>query len=278
MTTSKLQKMLHQHHYHPWLWRWPELIAVLNRLEYAFFPRNATVWRFLKHEMSRLEPADHGPVWLDAGFGYGQFLYRAARQLPGVRFLVLENAQTHLQFAARYAERTGLNNIQPIYQDLSAAPQYAGPLQTIVCVSVMQYVDDPLALLRYWRSQASPDGRLFLYMPLQHETVVVPYDQNQKRHWLTEEQVVALLQEAGWQVIQKTAAVGRWGYAAHLLHHHLARTFLATPFVLRLPLGLFYVAPLLVLFAILLLLNGVWKIPPFRGMLFVGRPSMSGLD
>lgn len=273
MISTKLQKILHQHNYHPWLWRRPKLIAILNCLEYAFFPRNATVWRYLKPEVLRRQN-DHGKsVWLDAGFGYGQFLYPAARRLPHVRFLAQEREAPHLQFAARYAEERGLDNITPLHQDLNADPQYTVPLDTIVCVSVMQYVDDPVGLLASWRSQATADGRLFLYMPLQQEKVIVDYDRSQKRHWLNEAQVEALLEQGGWEVTAKAAAVGRFGYAAHLLHNHMARTYLASPFWLRAPVALIYIAPLLLPFALLLLLNRWVKLPPIRGMLFVGVPS-----
>lgn len=153
-------------------------------------------------------------IVLDAGCGeLAQFTRLLARRLPALRFLGLDlKLAPHERLPA---------NVWLCMGDLRALP-LRGPLRAIVCVDVLEHVEDARALLFDFARCLPGRGMLFLHVPSRDERTFLP-GVDREYSWLGPprpgdrhfwsgfdlEELRRWLDEAGFDVVSSRCTFGR---------------------------------------------------------------------
>jgi glycosyltransferase involved in cell wall biosynthesis len=191
--------------------RWTDgVVALWTILRYAFVddqenadPGYTTLLRLLRAErynrwMFRQLAPWVGQRVLEIGAGIGSF----TRYLTGRELVVATELNSHyLRILENTFERHTWVEVMPLdLTDFDPAPLAARGLDTIVCLNVLEHVEDDRGALRRLHASLAPGGRLLLLVPA-HEWLFGAIDRAIDHHRRYERAgLVAKLEEAGFRV------------------------------------------------------------------------------
>ncbi len=220
MAKNNWGKKLLQHQYPPIVYRYPILIRLL------FFWNRLTTLRVWHIRSAIRREMNKGPikVW-DVGMGEGQYLWWMSKNWNNRQYWGLDYHFPHIEFAHRLRKVSVTYNVGLMYSKLSwiSDIQYA---DLIICIGVLQYIEDDRAAIHRLFHLLAPDGKMILYVPVNGRNIFPCYSkyiaslpnyellQNRKRIYKPEE-VIEKLNEVGFELVDIQYTYGKWGIMAY---------------------------------------------------------------
>jgi 2-polyprenyl-3-methyl-5-hydroxy-6-metoxy-1,4-benzoquinol methylase len=148
---------------------------------------------------------------LDVGCGSGN----VARGLRAAGATEIAGVEVHPTFAAE--ARDALDElVVATIEDALAEHKLRGPFDTILCYDVLEHLVDPAPVLRDLLALAAPGGHLHVSVPNARNFTLLrdlllrgtfgytDFGHRDYTHlrWFTRRDIVATVQDAGWQVLQ----------------------------------------------------------------------------
>ncbi len=127
--------------------------TTLRRME-ALRKYNAWVW-------SKLQPFV-GARTLEVGAGIGNMTRLLSNRS---RVVATDVNPTYLQLLRRTFAGDSRVEVQPLDLDGAISDTVQPPFETVVCLNVLEHIDDDVAALRRMRDVLTPDGRIVLVIP-----------------------------------------------------------------------------------------------------------------
>ncbi|HAK57155.1 MAG: glycosyltransferase [Vicinamibacterales bacterium] len=135
---------------------------------------------------------------LELGAGVGNL----SRQLvPRTRYVAADVDQTHVAYLRGVtAAKTGLSAAQLDPEVPSSFVGEEGAFDTVLCVNILEEVDDPMVVLRNVGRALAPGGRVVVYVP-QGQDLYSPLDEEAGHRCRYDRRLLAQeLQESGYEV------------------------------------------------------------------------------
>jgi len=134
---------------------------IVFRILDTIFLRTWYVKRAVKRTVPR-QGSDMGI--LDAGSGFGQYAYFLARQYPRAQVKGVEYKQSLADDCEAFARASNMQNLTFVQGDLLAyedEPVY----DLIICVDVLEHIEDDAGLMKRFSRWMKPGGRVILSTP-----------------------------------------------------------------------------------------------------------------
>jgi SAM-dependent methyltransferase len=226
---NKLSNKIYSHFYPSWLIKYPWLIEILYVVNYLIHLRK---WHIHSTISKKLNQIDFDFRLLDAGVGEGQFLMPLAKNYPNSHFTGLDKLAAHQIFCSAYAKSFKLNNVSFVTQELES---FIGDqtFDVIICVGVLQYVQNDELVLNHFYNQLTHGGILLLYVPVNNKSILPFYTtltrkmsnyetiQNRQRIY-NQPQITAKLLKVGFTIEENINTYGNLG----ILSNELINTYL----------------------------------------------------
>ena len=135
------------------------------------------------------------PQFAEVGVGTGLYSCRALEALPGSTGTGYDISLSSCAFASRHVQAVGAGHrYRMAEQDIIARP--IEPVPALICVEVLEHLEDPVAFLTALRRGLAPGGRAFITAALNaaHADHIYLYRNG--------EEVVAHLEQAGFTLEQ----------------------------------------------------------------------------
>lgn len=145
----------------------------------------------------------------EVGVGTGLYSRRVLEVIPEIRGTGYDLSPTSLAFTQAHLRAFGVEERYDIrLQDVVAIP--IDPVEALVCVEVLEHLEDPLTFLRSLRAGLVPGGKAFITAALDapHADHIYLYR--------THDQVLAHLREAGFTLEQSFLGAAYKPLDAHL--------------------------------------------------------------
>ena len=170
---------------------------------------------------------------LDAGCGIGLYSFHLASKHPSARVDACDNDPANVEVAKSLANDLGLTNVNIFQADLLQLSQ-AGEYDLILCVDVMEHVEDDQGLVANLFRALKQRGILYLSVPHRRHTrrYLKRFGLNWEskshlREGYSESELAELLQDKGFRIETMRNTFGLIGELLHEVHMLM---------VLRLPL------------------------------------------
>lgn len=221
-----LAQSLNEHRYPSGLHASRLALRAFHAAVHATTLRSWYVRRALRRHLPSLR---RGATVVDVGCGSGDHLFYVLRRRADLRGIGIDRSAECVSLCRSHAPRSGATYAEFRLQNLdvdASLPQN----DLTLCIGMLQYVEDDLALLRAARDALADTGRLLLYVPVRNERLtriygrVVGdghrgYDAVQGRRRVYEPaDVHALLAASGLAADEVDFAYGRFGKLAFELH------------------------------------------------------------
>jgi 2-polyprenyl-3-methyl-5-hydroxy-6-metoxy-1,4-benzoquinol methylase len=142
----------------PWLTR--AFFAVLQIL----FLRAWYVRREIRRQLAVLGQRPNLRV-LDAGTGFGQFSWYLVRKYPGLSIEAVDVKEQYLDRARVFFARMGMSDRVAFSRDDLTKLQAEGPFDLILCVDVMEHIEDDEQVFRNFKRVLAPGGVIIVNTP-----------------------------------------------------------------------------------------------------------------
>lgn len=160
-------------------------------------------------------------TFVDAGSGEGQYLFPHSKKHPSATFIGIDKSLSNINFCNAYIQHRPFGNVRVLQGALEGTP-LVKDADVVVCVGVLQYIEDDKQALQSINGMLKPGGTLLLEVPVNGD-IVLPlyrhtlqrfdnYDvlQGRKRIYLPQE-VLGKISAAGFSIKQTTYTYGFWG-------------------------------------------------------------------
>lgn len=118
--------------------------------------------RFFKQFFLPTLKAQADARFAEVGIGTGVYSRTALQAVPGSQGYGYDISPVSLQFSTRHLEAFGLaDRYATELRDVIATPPER-QFQSVICVEVLEHLEDPIALLRGLRAMTAPGGKLFV--------------------------------------------------------------------------------------------------------------------
>ena len=104
---------------------------------------------------------------LDAGSGTGVFSFKLARLFPSAMVLGIDLLKEAIEVCAHITRQTGTSNVQFRQKQIETLEE-KDFFDLILCVDILEHVDDDLAALKGLYKATAPGGILVLHVPALH--------------------------------------------------------------------------------------------------------------
>lgn len=103
----------------------------------------------------------NAPRFVEVGVGTGFYSRRLLERVPGASGTGVDISPASASFAERHVRAFSLDDRYEVrLQDVVAEP--LEPVQWLVCIEVLEHLEDPLGFLRVLRQALAPGGRAFI--------------------------------------------------------------------------------------------------------------------
>jgi ubiquinone/menaquinone biosynthesis C-methylase UbiE len=134
---------------------------------------------------------------LDLGSGQGDFLVRAARELPTAELAGFELSQVGVEITRRKVPRATVISAN-LFSPPEEIRKFAGWANCAVCSEVLEHVDDPEAFLKAASEYLAPGAKIFITVP---GGPMSAFDRHiGHRQHFTRDSIAAVLKGAGFEV------------------------------------------------------------------------------
>jgi SAM-dependent methyltransferase len=184
---------------------------------------------YIARAMRRLFAADpkiHSA--LDAGCGMGQHTYNLAKRNPALRIGAIEQDAEQAADLVDFFKRCGIDRVEVRAGDITR-DDLGAPVDLLLCCSVLEHIEDDLALMRRFHARIRAQGRLLIYVPLAEKRV---FKSLQRRieamtraagdrlphghvRYYSAELLESRLQQSGFTVVQRELSYGPYGRLAY---------------------------------------------------------------
>ena len=189
--------------------------------------RNWYVRSWLRRLLARHERESPALTILDIGCGSGDHSFYSVRRVPRARIIGIDRAGDAVQLCRAHA--SGEDRMHFRQADVEALDELP-KADLILCITVLQYIDDDLALTGLMSAALRPRGILLLYVPIRNERLLQGFDrlltgsrsdydaaQGRKRVY-SEESTRELLERSGFRIERTEQAYGWFGKLSFELH------------------------------------------------------------
>ena len=159
---------------------------------------------------------------LDIGCGDGQFAFFAKNKFKNIRVFCNDTSIENIEFCKLYQQKFGLQNVVCSTELDSSA---LDGVEIVFAFSVLQYVENDVAFLQQLNSKVSTNGKLLLYIPINHRKIGWLYmilfhsfetyesSHNRKKVY-SMIQVESVLKQGGFKIKSAKFACGKNGIRA----------------------------------------------------------------
>ena len=209
---------VHHHEIPRIFFKFPILMRILWCIKYVLYPRVPILNKQINKQ------GIVGSNVLDLGSGDGQFLVALNLKKPQ-RIDAVDLSESNLKFIQKTMPSVHTYQMD-ITGFLKNAP--AGTYNHVLCISTLQYLENPLEILKEIKRVMAIDAQLVLYVPLhQYQEFflykwVFEHFTNYERHMgrkhiFSHSEMNAYLNEAGFEVTDFTPTYGWFGRWSHEL-------------------------------------------------------------
>jgi SAM-dependent methyltransferase len=140
----------------------------MERAYIALFGLPAVGLRIRARNIVRLLPKDLQPVnILDAGSGPGVIAFLLASRYPNAEITGVDIVQGEIDASREISRRAGFSNIQFQIADINRLP-WEGKFDLVVCVDILEHIENDMEALASLRQATTPEGRLVLHVPAKY--------------------------------------------------------------------------------------------------------------
>lgn len=215
MVEQKKSYSIYEHRLPEYFFRFPFLIRPVHWGHQLLHNRNRIVLRYLKNWIS--EKGGKMNV-MDAGCGEGNYLIPLAHKFPKCTFTGLDYNPQLVKFVNHYSTQKSLK-LSVKQADLNQN-KLPGKYDLILCVAVLQMLKDDLSFLKQVKESLHPEGQIVLNVPISHTSIFSKRSSKGSTYnevhggvarKYTVDGLESVLDQAGFQVIQKIPTNGYWG-------------------------------------------------------------------
>jgi len=140
----------------------PVLKKIFYSLLNLFFLRSWYIRRVLKKIIPSIKTTN--PEIFDAGTGFGQYAYFIAKNFPQVKILAVDIKEDYLNDASEFFKKVNLKNVEFKIDDLTKI-NYENKFDLILCVDVMEHIEDDVSVLKNFYRALKSGGYLVINTP-----------------------------------------------------------------------------------------------------------------
>lgn len=194
----------------------PWMTKIFYSLLHLAFLRNWYVRREINRVIGQVCNRENLRV-LDAGAGFGQFSYYIAKKYKGLCIEAVDIKDIYLERARRFFTTEGLSNRVDFSVDDLTELTARGPFDVIVCIDVMEHIEDDERVFRNFKSVLAPHGVVIINTPsdLGGSDVSGPEGKSfigeHVREGYDRNDLLRKLREAGLNVTDAIYTYGIWG-------------------------------------------------------------------
>lgn len=185
----------------------------------VFYRRTNFIKSFLKKDLMDLDSSPNEIQILDIGCGDGQFAVCANKLNKSFRIYCNDLDRNNLQFLRNYTNENEVVNLE-IVESLNDCKGLK--FNRIWLFSVLQYIENETEFLTLLKSNLSPDGKLIVYVPINHIKVgwlymilfhsISNYESNHSRKKVYNVmQLKSIFNLSGYQVVRAEFVCGKLG-------------------------------------------------------------------
>ncbi len=143
--------------------RAPVLQKLFYRLLDVLFLRSWYVRREIAHVLA--SHRDRNVQVLDAGTGFGQYVYHLTRKYPNASVVAVDIKDDYLDWARDFMQKTPYGRRVRFAVDDLTRLQAKGPFDLIVSVDVMEHIEEDEAVFQNFRRVLAPGGHVIINTP-----------------------------------------------------------------------------------------------------------------
>ncbi|MSQ78188.1 MAG: class I SAM-dependent methyltransferase [Flavobacteriaceae bacterium] len=266
-----------EHSYPEFLLRYPRFIWWLYAFNWFTQLRKWYVFKALRKEVKNLPASYH---LADMGCGEGQFLFPFVKSNKTANFSAIDKNAANIAFCQSYAAITCSKNCQIIHSDINSV-HLKTQADLLLCVGVLQYVENDNAALANLHNQCKSGGKLLLYLPVNGRFILPFYKllfnkfsnyetvQHRRRIYQPED-VISKLKAVGFSVEKQQSTYGIFGILSHEIQHSFLLLITHLPMLFKCVFALLLIL-FLPLIWMLMLLDFVKPKKSGNGLLVVAR-------
>lgn len=224
---NKLSSSINSHSFPKIFFLFPFFLRLYHKAVYFTTLRN---W-YCKSAINKALPLNNTKFsLLDAGCGAGDYLIPLAKKFPNSILTGIDHAKSNIDVSRNYTEKKRITNCLFINDDLERV-NLNSKFDVVICITVLQYIENDFDLLVKFNSLLTPGGKLLLYSPvnyisffsfykkLQANAKAANYDQIHgiKRRY-TERVICDKIIKAGFKISSKKFSYGTFGKIAFEVH------------------------------------------------------------
>lgn len=257
---NSLSDSINTHAFPKLFFLFPSLLRLYHKVVFVSTLRN---WYCARGIKKILKSAAGNFTLLDAGCGAGDYLIPAAKKHPSASFTGIDRAESNISVCNNYIVKKQINNCSFLNDDidnLNSRPQF----NYILCLTVLQYLDDDEAVLNRFYNALLPDGKLLLYVPVNYKSYFRFYEkfrnnrdknsydavQGIKRKYKDNE-ILEKLSGANFKIVKSEFTYGTPGKMAFEIHSYFLHLIQSVSLIF-VPLILLFYIPLIFPFTVLL--------------------------
>ena len=226
---------------------------------------------YVRRELKQLKPRIKSGSWLlDAGMGFGQYSDRMLRTFSGTNLVGLEIDRSHLYGCERYF-RSEHKTARIVLGDVQRSPILEGKIDFILCVDVMEHIEDDHAAFNEFNRVLKPEGLFIMHTPRIRDNEVKLTDEKSAqsdaetnnspdvstgierkgagwqvgehvRDGYRDDEARERLEAAGFQIVKTVHGYGKAGMTAWTLLQRVPLSFMSFSKLMLLPVALYLIA------------------------------------